>query len=388
MLTDDQHGRTVTRTVTADGVVTREVDGEEQDMLRVPISSTRADREEDRFDRDALEDMADQIRTENPMVFDNHGIVGSWMEAIPYDSRETIGAQMDAEVEVDDDSNADLYALVNPDGTHPEGERMVRQVRDECQPLKFSIGFKVRGFDARADVDADYEGDGRVFTAVDLMETSRVGMPANPDASVTQSMTAKDSHSPAPGVVNHPMFQMLAAMQGDTPAGGVETRDAVDSDTVDEATPVHVDEQGKAATDGGTPTSDELAQLREDLGELRAEVAELREDGDDDEEDDGKGSCEVDTDFPEGEVCLEGECVPEDEVDDDERTPEDVPDHVAELRAQNRELRDEISEIRDAISDRGDPETTDTDMTDADPTRDVSDDKTDDSDDDNGLLFG
>jgi hypothetical protein len=278
--------KTVTRTATPTGVVTREVDGEEQDMIRVPISSTRADREGDRFTKEALEGMADQIRSENPMVFDNHGLAGSWMEAIPYDSRETIGAQMDAELESAEDGEWDLYALVNPDGTHPEGERMLRQVRDEGQPIKFSVGFRVLDYDAIED-DAGNE-IGREFTRSDLMETSRVGIPANPDASVTQSMTAKGGDA-LPGVQNHPMFQMMRAMgQGGTERdapGQAVTKDGVDSETVQEGTPVQVDgqEERDAVADGG----------------------ESKE----------GGSCDVDADCPDGKVCVDGECVDEDEAE-------------------------------------------------------------------------
>lgn len=205
--------RTV-KTVRADGVVEREVDGESRELLRVPISSTRPDRENDEFSRDALEAMADQIRDEQPMVFDNHGLAGGFMDAIPYDARETIGAQVDAEVEDAGDGEADLFAFVNPDGTHDEGERMLSQVRDEGQPIKFSVGFGIKGYEEKEDDQGNTVG--RVFTDVDHMETSRVGIPANPDASVSAAMSAKNNGtagagSMLPGYRMHPAF---AAMQG------------------------------------------------------------------------------------------------------------------------------------------------------------------------------
>jgi hypothetical protein len=369
---------TVTKTRTADAVVTRDTgDGDDQEMLRVPISSTRADREGDRFTKEALEDMADQIRVENPMVFDNHGLAGSWMEAIPYDSRETIGTQMDAELESAEDGEWDLYTLVNPDGTHPEGERMLKQVRDEGQAIKYSVGFRVLDYDAIED-DAGNE-IGREFTRSDLMETSRVGIPANPDASVTQSMAAKDSAADGlPGYQNHPMMRMLQAMQsGGTPEGTV-AKSAGDGD-VDLADALEEADIGEDTNDD----TDEVAELEAEVEELRAEIASLKEsdedddDDEDDDEDDGKGSCDVDTDCPEGEVCLEGECVPEDEVDDDdEESSSDTPEAVKELREENKALRDEVAEIRSELSEgRGDAKTGDTGMNDEPP---VSPDETDD----------
>ena len=370
--------KAVQKTATADAVVTRDVDGDEQDMIRVPISSTRADREGDRFTKDALEGMADQIRAENPMVFDNHGLAGNWMEAIPYDSRETIGAQMDAELESAEDGEWDLYSLVNPDGTHPEGERLLGQVRDEGQPIKFSVGFRVLDYDAIED-DAGNE-IGREFTRSDLMETSRVGIPANPDASVTQSMTAKDGANGLPGYANHPMMQMLQAM-GQVPnaerdAGTVAKshggKDAVDSEVVQDGTPVDVDDDPET-------TERDADDLREELEELRAEVEELRdEDG---------GSCDADADCPDGKVCVDGECVDESEASTDpdadtETDDGEVPEAVKELREQNKALKDEVSEIRAELAEgRGDAKTGDTDMGDDTPPETEKDTDADESDD-------
>lgn len=389
--------KTVVKARTASDVVTREIDGEEQDMLRVPISSTRVDREDDRFDKDALEAMAEGIRAKQPMVFDNHGLAGNWMEAIPYDSRETIGAQMDAELESADDGEWDLYALVNPDGTHPEGERMVRQIREEAQPIKFSVGFKIFGYEARAEVEEEYEGDGRVFTSVDLMETSRVGIPANPDASVSQSLSAKGGAGAEglPGFQNHPMVQMMQAMQDGEMPEGMAAKDAVDAETVQDATPTHVDGQGngKAATDGGTPEDETelrgiVRDLTDEVSELRDEVADLRD------PEKVEGGCDVDTDCPEGEVCLEGECVPEEDVDDDDEdeSASATPEKVQELREQNRELKAEVSEVREMLTDddAGDAATGDTTLEANTPEAEADDTDADESDDetkDAGLLF-
>jgi hypothetical protein len=379
---------TVTKTAVADSVVTREVDGDEQEMLRVPISSTRSDRENDEFDKGALEEMADQIRVENPMVFDNHGLAGSWMEAIPYDSRETIGAQMDAELESAEDGEWDLYSLVNPDGTHPEGERLLSQVRDEGQPIKFSVGFRVINTDEKTD-DAGNE-IGRIFTSADLMETSRVGIPANPDASVTQSVgvAAKDGAGELPGYANHPMMQMFAAMNGGQRAmvgdghhvqdmeeeGAFAAKDGVNSETVQDGTPVEVD---------GQPETTERSES-EELESLRAEVAELREavkDGDCGCSSKGEGDpCDDNGDCGDGMVCVDGECVPEEDVDgdDDEEESSDTPEAVKELREENKALRDEVADIRSELSEgRGDAKTGDTGMQDEPPvTPDETDDDT------------
>jgi hypothetical protein len=338
--------------------VTREVDGDDVEMLRVPISSTRSDREGDRFNKSALEGMAEQIREQQPMVFDNHGLAGSFMEAIPYDSRETIGAQMDAEVEQADDGEYELYAYINPDGTHSEGERLVKQVSEEKQPIKFSVGFKI--LDSNSITDDAGNEIGREFTDVDEMETSRVGIPANPDASTPQQMSAKGM-TDLPGYKNHPLFQMMHATADD----GEGATEAKDGEKVE-------------------------------------------------------GGCEMDSDCPDGEVCVEGECIPEEDLsgdapgdtkqetcpecgadlpddanycpqcgeelgdvgddggDDDTEEDSEVPEHVRDMREELTELREEVSEYREAARERGASKTGDTSMED---TTAEYPDETDDSDD-------
>lgn len=354
----------VTRTVTAKEVVTRDVDDEEREVLRVPISSTRQDREGDAFSKADLESRADQIRDQQPLVFDDHGMTGGLFGA-GYSARETIGTQFDAELEEDDDGHHTLFAFVNPDHSHEEGTRMLSQVKDEKQAIKFSVGFRIleTADDLREEDRPERANEvaGRLFTRTDLMETSRVGIPANPDASA--SVAAKNGAA-APGLAMHPMFARMMGIDPEQANAGVPTA-------------------AKTATDGGeTPDdSDAVDALRSELDALRSEVAELREDdGDDDEddddedeedeEDDGKAACEVDTDCPEGEVCLEGECVPEDEVDDEE-------EDSADLSA----LRDEVAKLRKSVeSGTADPETKDTSTT---PDPELPDEgKDDDPDDD------
>ena len=259
-------GATKSRNVHAKDVVTREIDDEEREVLRVPISSTRADREGDAFSEQALRGMADQIREEQPLVFQNHGLAGDFMGAIPYDQSETIGTHFDAEVVEADDGHHELFAFINPDHTHPEGERMLRQVRDEKQAIKFSVGFRI--LEEADDLpeserpERANEIPGRLFMRADLLEDSKVGIPANPDASVTA--TAK---SGAPGGV-HPMMQLMALQSGFDPGerGMLPGFDAKSGDPAAE-------DPGDAADE-----SSDRDGLRADLNALRADMASLADD--------------------------------------------------------------------------------------------------------------
>lgn len=340
--------KTVTKTVAAKDVVTREIDGEEREVLRVPISSTRQDREGDAFSEAALRDRVDQIREQQPLVFDDHG---GGLFGPGYSARETIGTQFDAEVEEGDDGHHTLYAFINPDHSHEEGTRMLSQVKDEKQAIKFSVGFRIleTAEDLREDDRPDRANEiaGRLFTRADLMETSRVGIPANPDASA--GVTAKGG--PVGQLDGIPVLPLeaLRGVSGESFAA----------------------KSGEAATDGG---ADPLEQLRAEVSELRATVDELREsDDDDDDDDDGDdddGEEDSASDDPDG----DGEEGDDDDDDDEEES--------AELSA----LRAEIADLKKSLDGGpGTPESADTDTTPKDATpdaeKDVDPDETDDADD-------
>ena len=366
----DPADRTVSKTVHADAVVEREVDDDEHEMLRVPISSTRPDRENDEFAREALEAMADQIREDKPLVFQNHGLAGSWMDAIPYDQSETIGTHMDAEVEEADDGEAELFAYINPDGTHEEGERMLRQVRDEGQAIKFSVGFRVHQADEKTD-DAGNE-IGSIFTQVDLMEDSKVGIPANPDASAP--VKAKGVADDLPGVKNHPMIQMMRAMGGGAPQaearsdgravakGGVDL-DSLDVSPGDTRDAVREELEGKFTEGEIAEIMDVVDPILDDASDAIEET--LPEDGDGDGEEEEGGDGEGDDD---------------DDDDDDEEESSTAPDDGKDTvpREEHEALKSEVEKLRDAYDgDLGESKT-------ADPTDDVRPDVDADADPDDG----
>ena len=316
----DRPGTVKNATVTAKGVTQREIDGEEREVLRVPISSTRSDREGDRFSKEALEDMADQIKSQQPLVFDDHG---GGLFGPGYSARETIGTQFDAEVEEADDGEHELFAFVNPDGSHEEGVRMLKQVRDEKQAIKFSVGFRILD-------DNDIEDEagnpvGREFVSSDLMETSRVGIPANPDASLGVTAKGGNPYGMHPAVAQQ--FGMFPAAALGAAPEGMAAKDV--------------------ATDGGTDDlRAEVAELRSLVEELREEDEDDDEDEDDEEDEEEESARDDDGDGGEGE-----------EEDDDE---DDEEEESAELSA----LREEIKDLRKSLSGGpGTPDSADTDTT-------------------------
>ena len=340
-------GATKSRSVHAKDVVTREIDDEEREVLRVPISSTRADREGDAFSEQALRGMADQIREEQPLVFQNHGLAGNFFEAIPYDQAHTIGTHFDAEVVEADDGHHELFAFINPDHTHPEGERMLRQVRDEKQAIKFSVGFRI--LEEADDLpeserpERANEIPGRLFMRADLLEDSKVGIPANPDASVT-AMAGK-SAGLADGLPGYRIHPALRAMLGDGhhahdaegagayaakgAGGGPEGGEKPDLKDV----PNNETRKGPSkGTDGDTDDETDRDGLRAELDTLRADMASLADD--------------VATlrDAVDGETATEGSPDETDDAGDPQGTVTVGRDEYADLQKRLEELE----EARDA----------------------------------------
>jgi len=129
------------------------------DLLRIPISSTADDRDEDNFTNEGLEDMARQIESGQIAMFLDHGMH-------EYRALDILGAFTNAYIE----DNV-LYADAKLD---EEDERVkeLKRKTDQGLPIGFSVAF----------IPLDYkqkENGGTSFNKVDLLEVSAVGIPCN-----------------------------------------------------------------------------------------------------------------------------------------------------------------------------------------------------------------
>lgn len=309
-MTHDVTTKSVTKA--ADSIATREVRGEERDLIKVPISSTAQDRDGDQFATDALEGMADQIRSQKPNVFLNHGFTEFHKPL--YDTREKIGALIDAEVDRGKDGeeeDAVLNGFILPDTTHEEGERTLEQIKNG-QPEKFSVGFRVK--DAEP-LNPEAENDERrKFIDVDLMETSKVGIPSNPEASA--SVAAK-----------------AAGLTERLTAAGMEIDDEA-------AFAKHL--AAELVSADGPVTSEDVQHATPVDGDGEEPVDTERRDGDDVT----KPKCDSDEDCPDGEVCEDGHCVDAEEA---EETDNYLMTDEAEERLETLEER--LASLEDTIEE-------------------------------------
>lgn len=138
-------------------------------QIRMPVSSTAQDRDGDQFSEDGLEDLKQQLNDEKIPMFLDHGrgSRGSY-----YGTLGIVGRWDAAEIEQEGDLKV-LYATGTPTDANPDAEDAVKLIEDDM-PVGASVGFRV------LDYDGDRQ-DGYEFHKSDLLETSLVGIPSNPE---------------------------------------------------------------------------------------------------------------------------------------------------------------------------------------------------------------
>ena len=298
---------------------------DETEYLKVPISSTNADRDGDRFSEDGLEDLRDQIRETSKPVFENHGIGEGGLLGVRYDWKGIIGSQDDAEIAEDGDVKT-LYSYIKPNERSEEGE-LFRSYVEAGMPVGLSIGFRPLDYESNDD-------DENVFHETDLLETSAVGIQSNQesvagrdaptveavakgvaarfDADLDEDTLAKAIVSEASAAASGPLLRGADGRPADyqplrDPDHDHELRDhepdkthqdsKMDDDTkelMERLTAIQENEQEKrieleqrvadlepdgsegdpeggkyADPDGDGPTGDEVAELRSEVEELR-----------------------------------------------------------------------------------------------------------------------
>lgn len=314
---------------------------DDEEYIRVPISSTNADRDGDRFSEDGLKDLRDQIRETSKPVFENHGIGEGGLLGVRYDWKGIIGSQDDAEIAEDGDAKT-LYSYIKPNDESEEGQ-LFRDYVEAGMPVGLSIGFRPLDYESNDD-------DENVFHETDLLETSAVGIQSN-----QESVAGRDAptvEAVAKGVAarvdadldEDTLAKAIVSEASATEAGGPLLRgaDGRPADHQPLRDPDHElrdhepDEthQDPDMDDDTKELMERLTAIQENEQEKRIEleqrVADLE--ADDDGEDDPEAGKDADPDGGDG-----------DDLTDDE---------VAELRSEVEELRD--------IVDGGDTEDSET----------------------------
>lgn len=227
----------------------KDADGESQHFVRVPVSSTSEDRDGDQFTEAGLKNQQQQFDQDAVPMFLDHGA----SEDSRYATRGIAGKWESAEREGDV-----LYATARLNNANDDTE-WLREYLEEDMPVGFSVGFRALEY------DGDFE-EGFEFDKVDLVETSAVGIPSNPDG--------------------------VAAMSADES----DWREELDQRSDDDPEEGSGDTMGKTDDNDDDQTTTELLrrvldQQDEQIDALEEKVDDLadqldKEDGSDDDEDD------------------------------------------------------------------------------------------------------
>lgn len=193
-------------------------DDVEVTMIRVPVSSTGKDRDGDRFSEAGLEHMAEQYRAGDVPMFPNHGLDPE--TGFPeYRFEHQMGGWKDAEIEEEGDVQV-CYAIgaLSPD--NEAADVLERQIENGVVPVSFSVGFMPHNSDTITNEDG--EPVGREFHEHDLFETSPVGVPSNPDATIAATARAAAKGAAAVEGIDDPdVIQRLARdLESELKTGG------------------------------------------------------------------------------------------------------------------------------------------------------------------------
>lgn len=345
------------KTLHASGVVTRSPDGEkdEQEYIKVPISSTAVDRDGDEFSRDGLDDLRDQIKAKPRPVFENHGRKedgGGMFGGLRYDWKDIIGSLDDAEVDEGADKSDDgesvdvLNGYIRPNPENERGTQLTRYVKEDM-PVGFSVGFGVAEKDEK-------DAGGYIFHSTDLMEVSSVGIQSNRESVATNAADTAVAMAKRAGSLDADLDESTLAKAMVEELLGER----------DDAAAAHKDPTGwvkqrfSGTDDGAGPDMTEdnddnellerLVSLAEDAAEERSELKnrldalQKEDDEDDDDEDDD-----------------------EDEDEDGKSSDVDLAaleSEIAELREALGDVEAEESETKSTASDgEGESTTADTD---------------------------
>jgi HK97 family phage prohead protease len=303
-------------------VVTKAVDGadEEEDLIRVPISSTSTDRDGDEFSQRGLENLRDQINRLNVPVFGNHGRGDGGLLGVRYDWKSMLGTQVEAEIE--DDM---LFSYVRPNRSHPDGDgELLVDMVEEGQAVGFSVGFRATDYEEKETGEDNF-----VFHAADLMESSAVGIQSNPDA-VAQAMAKGVGDLDGVDVDEAALATELVA-ELDTGEG--KRYDPSSDNYTRDAPELMSDETADTVLEKLDTLDDEIERLHDRFDDLTTPADTNDADGE-------KEAAEPETETPD--------------------SPEPSKDGIDADRL--AELETEVADLRDALTDTevDDPATTDT----------------------------
>lgn len=330
--------------------VTVEESDEGQAEVTVPISSTTAHRSGSRMSESALEAMASQLRDGTVGLWDDHGLDEyGWPE---YRREDMYGWWVDGEVT---EEGVLMGTARLRDGDERSAD-LVDQLEQDM-PVGFSVGYIPTDEEWVAADEGDFEGEEqRVIHDVDLLETSPVGIPDNPNAYAEMGASARviaRSMVESGVTIDREQASVVAASVTDA------LTDMDGHEEGEEESPT--DEEASEQNDGGDDTEtngysedevreifdtvsanlqDAVSTAMEESADELLEASDEDEDGDEDDEEGEEESAEGDEEGGE-----------DDDDDDDEEEEnsaeiEEIRSELATLREENDELRSTVDRIQ------------------------------------------
>lgn len=232
-------------------------------ILRVPVTSTSQDRDGDRLTENGINAVAAQLESGETPLYLDHGLSAE-TGFREYRVADMIGGWVGAEVD-----NGQVYGLARLEPGNEDAEMLASKV-DAGLPVGFSIGF-IPDYNTATERD----NGGLNFNDLDLLETSAVGIPSNPDAVTAGVAMARafEEHGVSPDSLDADnVAQLVKSMTEDTkePEGTEESTEVAEADTAPDTTDA-ADAETDATEAEGTDIIDEVREV------VQNELAEHRE---------------------------------------------------------------------------------------------------------------
>lgn len=148
--------------------------------IKVPLASTDVNRDGHKLTMDGVRDIAEQLQSGEVPLYMDHGL-SKETGFREYTVEDMIGKWVDSEIDEDSGVVAGIAELEDSE----KAETLISKLEQEL-PVGFSIGFI-----PNRETAVEMDDGGMKWNDVDLLETSAVGIPSDPNAVAAGAMIAQ-----------------------------------------------------------------------------------------------------------------------------------------------------------------------------------------------------
>ena len=310
----------------------------DQPEITVPISSTTPHRSHGKMTEQALESMREQLKSETVGLWDDHGI--DEMGFPEYRRQDMYGWWVDGHLE-----DGTLFATARLRDGDTRTADLIDQL-DQGMPIGFSVGY-IALDDEMVDNSEGEQGTGeqRHILDVDLLETSPVGIPDNPDAVAEALATDYTTR------LREVLQTNMSSTQTTTTDEQDEQHEAAAGDTDTDTDDTDAEQEANTTTrQFGEEDIEEILEVVAEvheahMGPMLEDITEMLLDDEAEYEDEDEESAEGGGDEDEEEEGMEGSEGDKDEEEEKSSATDEIREELATLREEKEEMQAKVQRL-------------------------------------------